>query len=358
MRFKDKKAALLIIALSIVVIVLVWMFISRHRETETVQKQLPKAESHESINKGENVISLSEADQNKAGIVVSSLKPVFHREELQAYGTVLQPKALIDIRNSYIAARASVDKALTALDASRKEYERLKTLNADNKNISDKVLQSAEAVFRADEANAFASREKLKTVKDAAVLQWGRIIAGWIFDFSPAFQRLIDMKDVLIQVTLPLDVHIESAPGTINIQSTRATLISAKLIAQAPITDPRTQGINFFYAAPSSYTTRLIPGMNVQALLPLGSKVKGVVIPFSSVIWLHGKAWAYRQKDKDHFDRREVSTLNPVQNGYFVSENFTSGDQVVIKGAQILLSEEFLKVQTGGVKKREEGDED
>jgi hypothetical protein len=357
MRFKDKKAALLITALSIVVIVLVWMFISRHRETESVQKQIWKAESHESINKGENVISLGEVDQNKAGIVVSSLKPVFHQEELQAYGTVLHPKALIDIRNTYIEAKASVDKALAALDASRKEYERLKTLNADNKNISDKVLQSADAIFTADEANASASREKLQSVKDAAVLQWGKIIAGWIFDFSPAFQRLIDMKDVLVQVTLPLDVHIESAPGTISIQSTRATLISAKLIAQAPVTDPRTQGISFFYAAPS-YTTRLIPGMNVQALLPLGSKVKGVIIPFPSVVWLHGKAWAYHKTDKEHFVRREVSTLNPVHDGYFVSKNFTSGDQVVIKGAQILLSAEVLKVQTGGVGKKEEGDED
>jgi hypothetical protein len=357
MRFKDQKAALLIIALSIVVILLVCIFISRHRETESVRKQLPKAESHESINEGENVISLNEADQNKAGIVVSSLKPVFHQKELQAYGTVLQPKALIDMRNSYIAAKTSVDKALAALDASRKEYERLKTLNADNKNISDKVLQSAEAVFSADEANAFASREKLQSVKDAAVLQWGGIIAEWIFDFSPAFQRLIDMKDVLVQVMLPLDVHIESAPGTISIQSTQATLISAKLIAHAPITDPRTQGISFFYDAPS-YTTRLIPGMNVQALLPLGSKVKGVVIPFPSVVWMGGTAWAYQQTDEEHFVRREVSTLNPVQNGYFVSKNFTSGDRVVIKGAQTLLSAEVLKVQTGGVKKKEEGDED
>ncbi len=357
MKFKDQKTALLIIALSIVVILLVCIFISRHRETESVQKQLPKAESRESIKEGENVLSISREDQNKAGIVVSPLKPVFHQEELQAYGTVLQPNALIDMRNSYVAARASVDKALAALDASRKEYERLKALNADNKNISDKVLQAAEAAFRADEANAFASREKLQTVKDAAVLQWGRIIAGWIFDFSPAYQRLIDMKDVLIQVTLPSDVHIESAPGTVSIQSSGATLISAKLIDHAPITDPRTQGISFFYAA-LSYTSRLIPGMNVQALLPLGSKTKGVIIPFSSVVWVHGKAWAYQQKDEEHFVRREVSTLNPVQDGYFVSKDFTHGDQIVVKGAQILLSEEFLKVQTGGAKKKEEGDED
>ncbi len=357
MRFKEQKAALLIIALSIVVILLVCIFISRHRETESVQKQLPKAESHESIQDGDNILFLNKESQNKAGIVIAPLKPVFHQEELQAYGTVLQPNALIDVRNIYVAAKASVDKALAVLDASRKEYERLKTLNADNKNISDKVLQTAEAAFRADEADVFISREKLQSVKDAAVLQWGRIIAGWIFDSSPAFQRIMDMKDVLIQVTLPSDVHIESAPETISIQSSGATLISAKLIARTPIADPRTQGISFLYNAPS-YNARLIPGMNVQAFLSLGPKTKGVVIPFSSVVWLHGKAWAYRQKDEEHFVRREISTLNPVQDGYFVSENFIPGDQVVVKGAQLLLSEEFLKAQSGGVKQKEEGDED
>lgn len=357
MKFKNRKTTFLIVAFAITGILLGWIFISRQRQTKIAIKKIPEVEYQNSVHEIADVLFLSKEAKNKAGIVVAPLKPFFHQKELQAYGTVLQPKALIDMRNSYIEAKASVDKALAALDASRKEYYRLKALNAHDKNISDKALQSAEATLRADEANASASREKLQSAKDAAVLQWGRIIAGWIFDFSPAFQRLIDMKDVLIQVTLPSDVHIESAPGKISIQSTGATIISAKLIAHAPITDPRTQGISFVYAAPS-YTSRLIPGMNVQALLPLGSKVKGVVIPFPSVVWMHGKAWAYQQTDEEHFVRWEVSTLNPIQDGYFISKNFTPGDQVVIKGAQILLSEEVLKVQTGGVKKKEEGDED
>jgi hypothetical protein len=357
MRFKDKKAALLIIALSIAVILLAWMYMTRQRKTESVQKHIRKAESRESINEVENFISLDEADQKKAGIVVSSLKPFFHKEELKAYGIVLQAKTLIDMRNSYVEAKASVDTALAALDASRREYERLKAINADNKNISDKTLQSAKAVFRADEANAFASREKLQSVKDAAVLRWGKIIAGWIINSSPAFQRLIDMKDVLLQVTIPLDVHIEAAPRTINIQSTGKIPITAKLVSYSPVTDSRIQGISFFYVAPFD-NTRLIPGMNVQALLPVGSEFEGVIIPFSSIVWRKGKAWAYRQKDEERFVREEVSTLNLIHDGYFVIEKFSSGDKVVIQGAQILLSAEVLKLQTGGVKKKEEVDED
>ena len=356
MRFKNQKTAWSIIALSIIVILLGGLLIGKHRGTESVRKQPLKTEPQKGLNSGGNVIFLNGAAQNKAGIVVSSLQTVFHQEEIQAYGTVLQPKALMDMRNSYIEARASTDRAHAASEASRKEYERLKTLNADNKNISDKVLESAGAAFSADEATASASREKLQSVRDAAVLQWGREITGWVFASSPAFQRLIDMKEVLIQITLPLDVHIEIPPGTISIQS-QAALISARLIARVPVADPRTQGMSFFYVA-QSYATRLLPGMNVQALLSSGPQLKGFVIPVPSVVWLNGKAWAYCRTDEEHFARREVSTLNPVRDGYFVSENFRSGDQIVIKGAQVLLSEEILKVQNGGGGKKEEGDED
>jgi len=81
--------------------------------------------------------------------------------------------------------------------------------------------------------------------------------------------------------------------------------------------------------------------MNVTTDLPSEPSAKGVFIPASSVVWWQGKSWVYVKRDTEHFVRREVSVESPVNNGYFSVKNFRPGEQIVVKGAQILLSEEF-----------------
>ena len=84
---------------------------------------------------------------------------------------------LIDLRKSIATAKADVDKAQANLEASRKEYERLKALHADNRNISDKALQAAAAAWHADEANLRAAQEALRSSKVTARQRWGNVLA-------------------------------------------------------------------------------------------------------------------------------------------------------------------------------------
>ncbi|MCL5023789.1 MAG: hypothetical protein M1497_10565 [Nitrospirae bacterium] len=308
------------------------------------------------VQHGETVLTLDKSAQEKSGIVVAPLKSVFHREEFQAYGTVLRPEALIDIRSSYLAAKASSERAEAALDVSRKEYERLKKLNEDNRNISDKALQAASAALVSNEADAYASRERLQAVKQAALVQWGGVVAEWIFNPSPEFNHLTELNEVLIRITLPSDRVIEAAPASIRIQASGPKLFSARFVSRAPSADRHTQGIGFLYAASSH--PFLIPGLNVGSFIPVGPSIKGVIVPFSAVVWSQNKAWAYVQTDPEHFSRREVPTVNPVRGGkgYFVREGFTPGEMAVIAGAQILMSQELLPSQPTGGGEEDEDD--
>ena len=112
--------------------------------------------------------------------------------------------------------------------------------------------------------------------------------------------------------------------------------------------------MSLFYRV-SAQTTGLLVGMNLLAYLAVGPTIRGVIVPTSAVVWWQGKAWVYLQRGQDRFARREVPAESPLQDGWFVVNGFSGGDHVVVKGAQLLLSEEFRgQIQTQG----EEGSEE
>ena len=374
------KSILLITLLIGVGAVLVWLFSQGRRELGEQEKHPLKEASRVTIQGGESAVTLDKATQVESGIVTAPLKAISYREEIQAYGVVLELQSLVDLRknlihlrknlielrNNHAAAKAQTEKALASLEASRKQYDRLKTLYEDNQNVSEKALQAGEAVWRSDEANVEASRQGLLAAQEALrageetinVLeagvrqQWGSTLTGWLFEATPAFERLIQQKDILLQITLPSEIHISSAPQSILVQTGAGATATASLVSPSPRTDPRIQGMSFFYVAPSQ--TGFSRGMNVRAYLPVGEKIRGVLVPDSAVLSWQGKTWVYVQSDDEHFVRREVPAKNFLKEGYFVSKGFKAGEKIVVKGAQLLLSEEF-RPQTQG---KEEKDKD
>ncbi len=295
-------------------------------------------------NNGAPGITLDEISQEKAGIVTEALRPVMHRQEVEAYGAVLQADDLIAVRKDYASAKAAADKSAAALDASRREYERLKALDG---NVSEKALEAAKAVWKADGADASEASVLLKTVEDSAGLRWGGVLSGWVFGDTPEFRRLMALRDVLIRVTLPPERNIGAAPPVVTVRSPDGTTVQAGFINRISGTDPRIQGLSFICLAPSA-SMRLLAGMNVTVLLPSGPATRGYVIPLSAVIWHQGSAWVYIRKGEERFIRREVPVSSPSGKGYFVTEGFSPGDRIVIRGAQVLLSAEFLPKTTGG----------
>jgi len=211
-----KKLLLVIIVLIGVSTLLIWAFLGGRKELamEQEREQPVKAPSRVSILDGESVVTLSRAEEIKNGIVVAPLQPVSHQEKLKAYGTVMELRDLFDLYNSYVAAKAQVEKATASLDASQREYERLKPLHENNRNISDKTFQAAEAAWRSNEADAHAAQAAVHAIEATVRQRWGAVIARWLVEKSPVFNRLKQQQDVLIQTTLPPDTHLASAPQT------------------------------------------------------------------------------------------------------------------------------------------------
>lgn len=350
MRFKSVVGSFFaIIVVMAIGAVLIWAFIQRRKElaAEQAGEHPVEAPSRVSVQDGKSIITLDKATQEKGGILVAPLEPLSYREEIQAYGTVVELQDLIELRKNYATAKAERDKANVSLNLSRKSYDRVKQLYENEQNMSAKRLEAAEATLRSDEADVHAAQEVLSALESAARQRWGMVLAEWLMTSSPALSRLLQQEDVLIQVTFPPGTEISSAPRTALIQATDGTIISANFVSPSPRTDPHLQGMTFFYTAPAQGAT-LLSGMNVLCYLPVGPEAQGVLVPEPAAVWWHGKAWVYVQKAPEQFVRTEVPTKNPVKDGWFVAKGFSAGEPIVVKGAQLFLSEEFrAQVQVG-----------
>ncbi len=320
---------------------LIWAFVESRKEAamERERERPVKAPPRVSTEKGESIINVDRATQKMSGIEVAPVKAVSYQEELRGYGTVIELQPLVDLRNSVAAAHAEVEKARARLEASRKEYERVKALQ-ENRNISVKVFQSAEAAWRSDDASARAADIALNAVESTVRQRWGSVLAQWLLNDSKEFERLMQRQDVLLRITLPPGSALSSTPRNVRVQSPEGNLTSASLVSPAPSTDPRIQGMSLFYIAPAR-ATGLFPGMNVLAYLPSGSTTTGIIVPRAAVVRWQGKRWVYVKKDSDRFVRREISTEAVVKQGWVVKPDLSPNDQIVTTGAQLLLSEEL-----------------
>ena len=307
------------------------------QEKKDAQSQIPPRAR-------EGVVTVSKAEQEASGIVTAPLESVLRRQEIKAYGAVMDLQGLFTLRDRFAEARAQVDKTRANLDTSRKAYERLKTLYGEGQDVSAKALQAAEAAWRSDAADARAARQSLETVKATVLQQWGGTLAKWISEASPELDRLYRQDEILIRLTVPPDAAPGPPPPTALVQGASEKIETARLVSISPRADPRIQGRSFFYIAPER-AAGLLPGMNVLAHLPSGPKVRGILIPAAAVVWRQGSAWVYVQTGPDEFARREVLVETPVREGWFVMKGFSAEEPVVVSGAQLLLSREFLPVR-------------
>jgi hypothetical protein len=66
-----------------------------------------------------------------------------------------------------------------------------------------------------------------------------------------------------------------------------------------------------------------------------------VVVPREALVRHEGEAFLYLQTGDDTFVRKEIELEHPVAKGWFIEKELKPKDNVVVVGAQQLLSEEL-----------------
>ncbi|MGO9134443.1 MAG: hypothetical protein ACLP8A_10400 [Methylovirgula sp.] len=295
---------------------------------------------------GTPTITLDEEAASRNEIETVALANTPQVTTLRAYGSVLDLQSLTDLANRYAAAKADRETQLAKSELSLANVTRARGLAKDAPQaISKAQLEIAEESNRVDEASLAAANSHLSTIAHSAVQAWGEVLGKAITEASPLLGDLIDRRDVLVQVTLRADQTAAQAPKSAFVHMHGGRPVPLTFISIAASTDPHIQGQSFYYTAPAD--SGLLPGMNVMAFVPTGDSIARSHVPASAIVWLQGRAWAYFRSGPKTLARREIATDAPAPDGGYYVKDIPDGSQVVVRGAQMLLSEEFrAQIQT------------
>ena len=345
----NKKLTLIIAIETLLIIALFWVLIFYGRdEYEAYQAKLHEeveSPSHLATKDGVSVVTLSPAIQKNSGINTAKISAANFSSAQKSTGNVVAIDSLIEAKSKYLNLLSDIGIARASNEQNLKQYQRLRALNEDDKNVSDRAVQEALASANADQAKVNVAELQLKNLQTTTKLQWGEELAKLVFSdkLPPHLQTLLNRKNVLVQVSLPLNAATPKAGSSLNIAPLSETnAIKAIYVSPAAQADVSNYGKTFYYSAPAE---SLRIGMRVSVDAPASGANNGAVIPGSAVVWYAGKPWAYfkqgqNKEGQDQFVRKPIVADSEVNGGWF-NQNISADSEVVVSGAQLLLSEEF-----------------
>jgi len=342
----SKKTAIIIGLQALLIVILFWMLVFYGKD-EFENYQVEQEEEIESADRveekdGISIVSLSPAVQKNSGIETAKVDTMAYQDEIKSFGTVIPIDSLIAAK----ADIANLKAQMTANHSTKKqlqtEYERLKILNADDKNVSDLAVQQALAKLNNSNASMNSAALQIQNIEARTKLQWGAQLANAAIGKQslPIFSKLLSREQALIQVSLPFSANDPTSGNTIEVIPLNGnTPIKATYVSVAATADSNGAGKTFYYSAPANH---LRTGMRVsiQASGGKNSAAEGIVIPSNAVVWYAGTPWAYFKQTGEQFVRKPISADTEVDAGWF-NIGFSPDSEVVVKGAQLLLSEEF-----------------
>ena len=300
------------------------------------------------IHEGLPAVRLTDEIMSRSGIQTSSLQVVSHLHEARATGLVVDFQPLLRRRTNYHKAGSDLILAEESLQASERVYERLRVLHKERANVSLRQVEEARFRMTENKARKVSAAQLMQNIRTETMQKWGKELSGWALgskesgsERSSYFDRLLQKQDVLIMVTLPPDLTLpeETSFVFINTHPERSTSRKAYLISPASHTNLLSQGVTYYFRTPAE---NMRIGMHLSAWVIVSDEVEtGVDVPLASVIWYGGEPWVYVQVEEDLYSRRPVAAYRETDFGWFITDTFEQNEKIVIRGGQLLLSEEL-----------------
>ncbi|MBI4873512.1 MAG: hypothetical protein HY822_02640 [Acidobacteria bacterium] len=255
-------------------------------------------------------------------------------------------------------ARSEARAGESAAGAARAAFQRARVLNDDGKNVSDRVLQEAEAHWNSEEARWKAAQESVRLLEAAlrsagaagqsplVAARGGEVVEvmahpGEAVESGHPVLRLSRLDRLLARVALPVgqDSAAEASRALLFIVGREDRPLWGERVALASSVDSQAQGLSLVFRF-ARHNAAVRPGMAVTARIDLaGPSRRGWVIPRAAVLFFGSRRCVYVRSAGGAFERRELASLEPVEGGYFTL-SLRGGESVVVEGAQALLSQE------------------
>lgn len=284
---------------------------------------------------GMPAVRLTAAAQKASGIDVNQPLAVRAGSEREAQASVLDVEPLFALRAQLMEARADIARLAAQLARSDAERERVQALYDDDRNASERALQTARSQAEQDRAALVAARARADGLHARLVQGWG-VLAGDATGQGPKeLERLATREASLVAVALRGE---GDAPPLMQLRLPDGSdLIEARRIGPAPRSVAFAAGSTWLYK-----TERVLPsGTRLAARGVTGTELL-YLVPNSAVVWYAGLPWIYVRDDDEpeEFIRQALPAESQRPDGWLAPE-LEEDARVVTRGAQLLLSEEL-----------------
>lgn len=203
--------------------------------------------------------------------------------------------------------------------------------------LGEHVSGGAELGQVSDARGLTAPRAGIVTAVNAQpgeIVQAGQTLLE-ITDLSHPIARIVWSADAPSRPPRKITVAPVQSPGAARVE------VDARLIGSSSTVDSVTRAPVYLYELVSAWAGAL-PGAPISAFVPGASgATRGLLVPNAAVVQWQGLPWIYLVRGPGQFVRLPLDTSHPVANGWIVISGLAPGDTVVVRGAQVLLSEEF-----------------
>lgn len=279
------------------------------------------------VDEDDAAASTPKPKQPSLGIVTAELRPATNvQPQLIGYATVLDLSELFASASQVAAADAQRQQAAAHLQSTNAELRRQRVLNADDHNISDRVLQETAAAAAFDAASVHAAEVSLRAAQNAAQQRWGATLANGVIANAGWAHGLANGGTSVLEVAFNGD---GAPPATVQVQSR-----TARHLARTPRVNARLLRASHYYlVAPAS---EFPIGMTID--LHGSASTRGVIVPAAAVVWVNGAATVFVEDKPSHYEPHTITAASHVAGGY-LDTSLPPGTRVVVQGAQQLAAE-------------------
>ena len=270
-------------------------------------------------------LSLTASQQEAVGIRIEAPRPLSSAAPLEAYGTVLDPVALLTDTGRIESTRAAA--AAAAADVAR-----LGSLYRDGAQASLKALQASQAQSAEASAQAQAAAMSFRQ-------QWGPLADWSAAQRHALLEGLGSGRRLLLRADVP-GRHLGGAIGRDALIDVDGVHVGARVLGPLPRTDAQAQSAGWLLEverAPEGFG----PGARAPVRLST-APLHGVLVPAAALVYAEQGAYVYRQRAGERsgtfaYESVAVKPLTRVGDAWLV-DGITRSDSIVVQGAGVLWS--------------------
>lgn len=281
-------------------------------------------------------VVLSPAEIAAAGILATPARIARTAREHLAYGRVADPAGLLSLLRELGAARAAADAQRGIAGAVAARLGRLRGFSARGEIAVSKELADLEIEYRRMSELAIEREARVDALRTNLRAGWGAALAALALAEPARLAGLEGGESLLVEFAAS-----SAPPATVFAAAgdERNGARPVALLGPAASVLGGGQTASYFGLVQAP---ELRVGMRLNIWIPeAAAEVEGVLLPAGAVVWHRGQTWYFVAVAPGSFERRPVGAALPHADGLLLPDSPPPAGDIVVRGAQALLAEEF-----------------